>query len=44
MGKVIVRFKSLNYLQKQMSDRLVFSEKVVDLIADDAEKIRDSSL
>lgn len=41
-GKVIVRFKSLNYLQKQMSDRLVFSEKVVDLIADDAEKIRDT--
>ena len=41
-GKVIVRFKSLNHLQKQKSDRLVFSEKVVDLIAVDAEKIRDT--
>lgn len=41
-AKVIVRFKSLNFLQKQKSDRLVFSEKVVDLIADDAEKIRDT--
>jgi len=41
-GKVIVRFKSLNFLQKQKSDRLVFSEKVLELIADDAEKISDT--
>ena len=38
-GKVIVRFKCLNYLQKKKSEKLVFSESVLKLIADDAEQI-----
>ena len=38
-GKTIIRFKCMNLMQKKRSERLVFSEKLLELIADDAEKL-----
>ena len=38
-GKTIIRFKCMNLMQKKKSERLVFSENLLNLIADDAEKI-----
>ena len=38
-GKVIVRFKCLNYLQKKKSEKFIFNEDVLKLIADDAAKV-----
>ena len=41
-GKTIIRFKCMNLMQKKKNERLVFSETVLNLIADDAEKIDES--
>jgi RNA polymerase sigma-70 factor, ECF subfamily len=38
-GKTIIRFKCMNLMQKKKNERLVFSETLVNLLADDAEKI-----
>jgi RNA polymerase sigma-70 factor, ECF subfamily len=38
-GKVIIRFKCLNYLQKQNFKKQVFSEKLLNLLADEAVNI-----
>ena len=38
-GKTIIRFKCMNLMQKKKNERLVFSEKLLNLIADEAEKI-----
>ena len=38
-GKTIIRFKCMNLMQKKRSDRLVFNNDLLNLLADDAEKI-----
>ena len=35
-GKVIVRFQSLKYIQKFKSDKLIFSQETINIIADEA--------
>ncbi|MBF0196186.1 MAG: sigma-70 family RNA polymerase sigma factor [Planctomycetes bacterium] len=43
-GKVIVRFKSMNYLQKLKSHKKVFGSKLLDLLADEATMISDQGM
>ena len=38
-GKTIIRFKCMNLMQKKKNERLVFNERLMNLIAEDAEKI-----